>query len=69
MERLIEIEPRRAAAWRIYGDAFFDLHDPRTRATYERYFELVDPKDPIKSKVATLIRRKASYAPPAAMPQ
>ena len=69
MERLIEIEPERAAAWRIYGDALFDLHDPRTRDTYAHYFELVDPKDRIESYVATLIRKKVSYAPPAAMPQ
>jgi tetratricopeptide (TPR) repeat protein len=65
MERLIEIEPKRAAAWRIYGDALFDLHDPRTRATYEHYFELVDPKDPIESKIAPFYQRKLPYAPPA----
>ncbi|HME72318.1 MAG TPA: hypothetical protein VKM54_20995 [Myxococcota bacterium] len=69
MERLIEVEPKRAAAWRIYADALFELHDPRARDTYAHYFELVDPKDPVESMMATLIRQRLSNTPPAAMPQ
>jgi tetratricopeptide (TPR) repeat protein len=69
MERLIKIDPKRATAWRIYGDALFVLHDPRTRTAYEHYFELVDPEDPTEKRLGNLIRQRLSYLPPAAIPQ
>jgi tetratricopeptide (TPR) repeat protein len=57
LARVVEIEPRRASAWREYGDALREVHDPRARATYLHYLEIVDLHDPLERALSTYVRQ------------
>jgi len=61
--REVEVAPERLSGWRNYGDALHRLHDPRAKAVYAHYFELVDrssdsdPMDRAERLMAQAVRR------------